>query len=369
MLNKTQENMIQSICIGLNKIKKKRKVLVTIQLFIDVYLFTSLFVELITSFYALPFITLILIAAKAIFTILKRDIISCAVCSILNLSAFITAFIFKIIDYNTAAAFIIAFIIYVFRIKQCIIEKKIVSLYGYPTFNSFLIIDELKKDESLSNDIIYDYESIDNDRLLKNEIEATRMSPLIRVIHFLGAIGVVTGIVIMCNGFITLTKNSNAETISRISSSKNGTYFSASTDKICGMSNSSMDENTEDIYWCRIGEECVTIKVPHQYKEDFATLYDSDAEDNESSEYSNVSNKKIVFHGIIRDVSKYDSGIINTKALKSGEDTQIVKDKFVEIVSQEKTEKNVIFGLIVTLIGIAVYIITILLNSHKENWI
>lgn len=370
MLDKTQENMIQSICIGLNKIKKKSKVLVTIQLLIDFYLFTSLFMELITSFYALPFITLILIAVKAIFTILKRDVISCAVCSFLNLSAFATTFTFKIIDYNTAAAFIIAFIIYGFRIKQCIIEKKINSLYGYPTFNSFFIINELKEDESLANDIIYEYESIDNDRLLKNEIKTTRMSPLITVIHLLGAIGVAAGIVILCNGLITSIKNSNAGAISRISSSKNGTYFSASTDKICGMSTSSMDKIAEDIYWCRIGDECVTIKVPQQYKEDFAALYSGDsgdAEENESSDHSNISNKKIAFHGIIRDVSKYDSGIINTKTLKSGEDTQIVKNKFVEIVSQDKTEKNVSFGFIITLIGTVAYIITILHNLHKED--
>lgn len=367
MLNKVQENMIQSICIGLNKIKKKRKVLVIVQLIIDVYLFTSLFTELLTSFYVLPFITLILIIAKAIFTILKHDIISCAVCSILNLSAFVAAIIFKIIDYNTAAAFIIAFFIYGFRVKQYIIDKKIVSLYGYPTFNSLLIINELKKDESLSNDIVYDYESINNDRLLKNEIEVTRMNPLLTIIHLLGAVGVAAGVVMLCNGLIISIKTNNAETISKISSLKNGTYFSASTDKICGISNSSMDIHTEDIYWCVIGEECVTIKVPHKYKEDFATLYGSDAEYNENLEQSNLTNKKIEFHGIIRDVSKYDSGIINTKVLNSGEDAQIIKDKFVEIVSQDKIDKNVGFGFIVTLIGVATYIITILFSIHKED--
>lgn len=367
MLNKAQENMIQSICIGLNKLKKKRKVLAIVQIIIDFYLFTCLFTELLTSFYVLPFITLILIISKAIFTILKHDIISCAVCSILNLSAFVSATVFKIIDYNTVAAFIIAFFIYGFRVKQYIIDKKIASLYGYPTFNSFFIINELKKDESLTNDIVNDYESIENDRLLKNEIEVTRMNPLITIIHLLVAIGVAAGIVMLCNGLIISIKTNNAGTISKISTLTTGTYFFASTDKICGISNSSMDKHTEDIYWCVIGEECVTIKVPHQYKKDFATLYGSDAEYNENSEQSNYTNKKIEFHGIIRNVSKYDSGIINTKVINSGEDTQIIKDKYVEIVSQDNISKNIGFGGIVTLIGVVTYIITILFSIHKED--
>ena len=99
----------------------------------DVYLFSSLLMELISSFYALPFITLIVIIVKAVLTSMKRDTVSCAICSALNLSAFAMAFAFKIIDYNTAAAFIIAFMIYGLRIKQCVLEKKINSLYGYPT--------------------------------------------------------------------------------------------------------------------------------------------------------------------------------------------------------------------------------------------
>ena len=109
MLDKAQEDMIQSICFGLKKIKNKSKVLIILQLITDVYLFSSLLMELISSFYALPFITLIVIIVKAVLTSMKRDTVSCAICSALNLSAFAMAFAFKIIDYNTA---IINLIIY-----------------------------------------------------------------------------------------------------------------------------------------------------------------------------------------------------------------------------------------------------------------
>lgn len=249
MLDKAQEDMIQSICFGLKKIKNKSKVLIVLQLITDVYLFTSLLMELISSFYALPFITLIVIIVKAVLTSMKRDTVSCAICSALNLSAFAMAFAFKIIDYNTAAAFIIAFMIYGLRIKQCVLEKKINSLYGYPTFHAFFIINELKKDESLSNEVIAEYSLIDNDPLLKSEIKRIRMSPLINVIRLLGVVGVVAGIIIMCNGLNTSVKINSAGAINTVSSSPNGTYFCGSTNKICGMSNTGMDKNVEDIYW------------------------------------------------------------------------------------------------------------------------
>ena len=85
-------------------------------------------------------------------------------------------------------------LIYGLRIKQCVIEKKINSLYGYPTFHAFFIINELKKDESLSNEVIAEYSLIDNDPLLKSEMKRIRMSPLINVIRLLGVVGVVAGI-------------------------------------------------------------------------------------------------------------------------------------------------------------------------------
>lgn len=366
MLDKAQEDMIQSICFGLKKIKNKSKILIVLQLITDVYLFSSLLMELISSFYALPFITLIVIIVKAVLTSMKRDTVSCAICSALNLSAFAMAFAFKIIDYNTAAAFIIAFIIYGLRIKQRVIEKKINSLYGYPTFHAFFIINELKKDGSLSNEVIAEYSLIDNDPLLKSEIKRIRMSPLINVIRLLGVIGVVAGIIIMCNGLNTSVKINSAGTINTVSSSPNGTYFCGSTNKICGMSNTGMDKNAEDIYWCIIGDECVTIKVPLQYKEIFAKFYNR-TEENDSSSYDEYSNEKVEFRGIVCDASKYDSSIINTKTLKSEEDSLIITDKFIEVISPDIIEKNINLGLTMTLIGIAAYIITIVLNLHKKN--
>lgn len=372
MLDKAQEDMIQSICFGLRKIKKKSKVFIILQLITDVYLFTSLLMELTSSFYALPLITLIVIIVKAVLTSIKRDAVSCAICSALNLSAFAMAVAFKIIDYNTAAAFIIALIIYGLRIKQRVLEKKINSLYGYPTFNPFFIINELKKDEFLSTDVITEYSSIHDDPLLKSEMKRIQMSPLLNVIRLLGVTGFVAGIIILCNGLNTSVKLNNAGAISTVSSSPNGTYFCGSINKICGMSNTGMDKSAEDIYWCIVGDECVTIKVPLQYKENFAKLYNHTEENDGSSydEYSNhtgASNEKIEFRGIVRDVSKYDSGIINTKTLKSEEDAVIIKDKFIEVVSQDTIEKNISLGLTITLIGIAAYIITIVLHLHKEN--
>lgn len=366
MLDKAQEDMIQSICFGLKKIKNKSKVLIVLQLITDVYLFSSLLMELISSFYALPFITLIVIIVKAVLTSMKRDTVSCAICSALNLSAFAMAFTFKIIDYNTAAAFIIAFMIYGLRIKQCVIEKKINSLYGYPTFHAFFIINELKKDESLSNEVIAEYSLIDNDPLLKSEMKRIRMSPLINVIRLLGVVGIVAGIIIMCNGLNTSVKINSAGAINTVSSSPNGTYFCGSTNKICGMSNTGMDKNAEDIYWCIIGDECVTIKVPLQYKEIFAKFYNR-TEENDSSSYDEYSNEKVEFRGIVCDASKYDASIINTKTLKSEEDSLIITDKFIEVISPDIIEKNMNLGFTITLIGMAAYMITIVLRATSDK--
>ena len=79
------------------------------------------------------------------------------------------------------------------------------------------------------------------------------------------------------------------------------------------------------------------------------------------------SNEKIEFRGIVCDASKYDSSIINTKTLKSEEDSLIITDKFIEVISPDIIEKNMNLGFTMTLIGIAAYIITIVLNLHKKN--
>lgn len=373
MLEKAQEDYIQSTCFRLAKIKKKGKVFLTIQLLVDLYLLTGLFAELISSFYAFPLITLALIILKAIITIVKHDNISCIICTILNAVSFALAITFAIVDYNTTAAFIIAFIIYGLRIKQCILEKKIDSFYGYPTFNSFYVINEIKKDDYLCQEVIAEYNSIDNDTLLKSEIRKEKMSPLIYAAHLFGAAAFVVGILVLCNGLIISARVKNASKISSISTSENGDYFSGWTNEICGMSTAGMDKSAEDIYWCTFGEECVTIKVPQQYKEQFAMLYNHYAEENDIQQYSGyigisgISQEKISFTGMIRNTNKYDFNTINTKALKTKTDARVITDKYIEVISQDTLGRKINIGIIITFLSAAVYVITLLFAWHQKD--
>ncbi|MBP3380148.1 MAG: hypothetical protein J6K77_04730 [Ruminococcus sp.] len=374
MLDKIQENFIRSTCLALIKIKKKSKTLVTFQLLTDIYLLTGLLAELLSSFYALPFITLIILLVKGVITAVKRDtLVTYFICVIMNVITFACAIAFKIIDYNTAAAFIIAFIIYGFRIKQCVLEEKLNSLYGYPTFSPIIVINEMDKDDHLCQKVITEYKAIDDDFLLKNEIKIARMSPKVNISRISGIIFFLVGIILLCNGMVASIKIDNAGKINEISVSESGTYFLGATDTICGMSSVGMDKSAEDVYWCKFGEECVTIKVPKGYKEDFAMLYNHYAYENDIPSYSGyteiseISDEKVEFNGIVRSTDKYDQNIINTNALQVKSDTHIIRDKYIEIVSKDTAGKKITIGIIITFIGISVYILALLLTLRHND--
>lgn len=371
-MEKHIEDLVRQRCIDFKKIIKKSKLLLIGIICIDIYLLGEFFMILTTSKYKLPLIVAGILLVKIVFNIIKRDVL---IFDIIGISFYVIIFIlanyFKLLDYNTIIAIIFSLFLNILHIKNCYIINKINNIYGFPTFNSFFIINEMEKNELVLEKVETQYKCINyENKIIEHELNNIHSTNTIKAMQIIGTISIITGICLFFCGITTKTKLNNSIDISSLKNYQDGTYIKGTIDKIYTLSSASMDKNSADCYWCDFKEECVTIIVPNYYKQDFAKLYNYHASLNNLmsydgySEITEQSSKEIEFVGEIHYINKYDNiSVINEKVLKNIDCENINNTVFIELINTNSSINQIVIGLLLLFLGTLLKIFIILINK------
>lgn len=356
-MTKTQEQLIVTTCADFRKIRRGNDTLAAIHILTDLFMISSIFWGVFDSSKLLAFLPIVIVVAKIVLTALKRDIASCAVQLVLSIMAFLLCVVFGANDYDTAAIFIVSCIIYALRFKKLCVISRISNMYGFPKFNAMLILSEIKDDETLSNRVAVQYETIKSDRVMSREMKRLSLAAPLRILGYAGIIAVVFGVVIGAKGFSDSSKIDSAVNLADFELLSDGSSVTGSISEIYCNSVVGLDKHASDGYWCKIGDKAVTVEATGYRREKFALLYNYLAEQNDTSKYEGIpeveasSPDPVSFYGVVCEADE-DDEIINRNVLEKNKVQNAVTDLYIKVINPETADKLIVTGVLLIVIGL-----------------
>lgn len=357
-----QRDFISGLCDIFRRIPKKNMTLLVIQLLSDLHLFYSFFIPISTGFYAMPFVVEAVIILKIVLTILKRNYKMCVVCAFLNAAVIILSVYFRLYDSGTIALIIISFMVYGARIKQYLLTERISGLYGFPSFNMLIISRKLNDTPELLESVIDEYENVSGDKFVMNAIKMQRSGKAVKALNAAAVFLIIAGAAAASVGLSISGSEGNACAYDDSLNMRRGLVISGSVDIIYCNSGIGMDKMTNDCYWCRLGDKCITFEVPNCCKEKFALLYNYYAEKEDIKPYNGFvdvygsSADAVDFVGVVKRESKYDSSVINKAALRRVDAENAVTDMYIQLIDRDANSNMIFWGIIMAAVGFAAYV-------------
>lgn len=347
--------------MGFRKATNRKKALNIIQFFADIYIGYECIFPLSTSRERFAMSILLVVAAKIILHIFRRDSIGNFIGILLN-----TLFIIMslALDLELASLGLAAYIVHILRIKSCYVDKKLKDVYGYPNFNFLLMKNELSKDTLMADSVKADYDELLSRPIIKFSVAESCCSVRIQLVKVIGAIVVCVGLVFMHFGIRETSLYNNSVNVESLDNFAVGMNISGNVHELYNNCVVGTSKNTTDGYWGVFGNKLVLFDVPDGYKPSFAELYNTYAEEYElkerivETESVYVSREEGVdFHAKIMSAEDYDSKITAPKLSIDGIDVpEADTTLYIRVIDNITASSNINKGLIISLLGLLSFV-------------
>lgn len=288
----------------------------------------------------------------------------------------------KTIDEALLALSLVLMVIHFIRIKSCYSVAILKKVYGFPSFNGFLIANEAKADKGLFSIIRQQYNEAAARPIIRDYIIGLHKGMAVRVTRLISLLVLIAGAVFLYN---VMSWDSTAESAIPLSLNmeiKEGTAVRGETDFLYSQLGISIEAMTEDTYWARIGDKVtgkyIPITVPLGLKLQFAELYNAFAPmDYTTGRYiyyqgyvgtTSKNEAPLSFIGIVRKDGKFDLIDYNEKKLDPEIRDRCVTGKYIEIYDTDVFTGRRKTGMLLLIGGGALLVLSNILfftNRHR----
>lgn len=357
-MNQELKNYFFLIWTGFRKITKKKRILNILQFIVDILIGYECVFPLLSVYNLLPFTVLLVVLAKIIFHTLKRDSLGNFIGICLNTLFIIMTLIFKL---GFSFMPIVAYIIHFMRLKSCYIDSKLKKIYGYPSFHTLFLENELSEKPLLAESVQADYNKTLENSIIKFSVAESRCNIKIQIMKLVGSLLLCMGIVLFYFGKKENLAYDNAVFVTSLDTCSIGANISGTVYELYDNSYIGLSYNVNDGYWGVFGDKLILFDVPYRYKNSFASLYNFYANQYElissigtgGGEIANPENG-IEFHGQLLSANEYDFTIYkpDIKNLKI-EIPEAETSCFIRVINYEKADLLENMGIIFIIIGMA----------------
>ena len=256
---------------GFRKMTNKKRVLNILQFIVDFLIGYECIFPLLSSYERYAMTIMLVVLAKIILHIFRRDSIGNFIGIALNTLFIIMSLVF---DLGLPIAPIAAYIIHILRIKSCYVDVKLKNVYGYPNFNLLFMENELSKDTLMTDSVKADYDELLKDPIIRFSAAESRCDTHIQIIRIAGIIVMCVGLLLLHFGSRDLSAYNNSIEVTSIDICPIGTNITGTVYELYDNCVIGLSKNTNDGYWGVFGDKLIMFDVPEKYKSSFAALYD-----------------------------------------------------------------------------------------------
>lgn len=364
---------------GFRRMTKKKRGLDILQFFADFYIGSECILTLSSSFSFLPFTLLLVLLAKIILHLFRRDSLGNYIGLCLNTLFIIMGLSFKLGFFATP---IVAYIVHFLRIKSCFIDSKLKRIYGYPSFNPLYLENELASNVMMAESVKADYDEVSESFFIKLSAAESRCSSKIQILKLAGLILMCIGIGTLGFGMKQSLAYQNAVSVVSLDDCTVGSKISGTVYELYDNCCTGLSDNVTDGYWGVFGGRLIMFDVPYSYKNSFASLYNIYADQYELTGSIGQGGgddadpqSGIEFHGELLSIDKYEFPVrqpdTNSLPLDLPEADNTC---FIRIIDEKKADSAENRGIIFITIGavsIAVSMVCILrkLDDYDDKLI
>lgn len=334
-------------CFAFRKIVRKDRFLRIIQIIVDIAAVFATLLELSARHSSAPFFTILLIFVNIIITLLNSNQLGNVVGIILTL-----IYAFLSVKYNMDIAGVIPILfIRIMRIKSIYVHSKLKKLYGYSTFNYFMIDCELKKDNLLKESVEYNYSDVLENKIVVLESAEMRCPWRIQLLKIICLVTMCASLFCICWGVGEKNNYNSAKNISSLESCYDNMNIRGTLDIVYLNTTYSFQESVNNEYVCKFGNETVIFSVPESYKTDFEKKC-IPIDETVNDVYEKDKDLEVEFVGTVREVSSYHGKFLMPDI--SSIDHNYVpynEDYYIELIDVDKVYERIVNGLVVFLIS------------------
>ena len=356
------------------KMTRKKRFLDILQGVLDILLGYAVFLPLMSERSFIPFLTLLVAAVKLVLHCIRHDTagnyLGLGLCVLFT----VCVAVWKLGTPGLIASVSLSFIVHILRIKTCMIDERVKTVYGYPKFNSFIMEAELEKDELLRESTRSEYESLDFNKLVSFAAAESRCSLPIQIMKIAGLVLVSAGIVLCARGAAEGADAGKSVITTSLEGKKAGDVISGTVYELYNNTGYASSNSINDEYWGIFGGKYILFSVPYGSKHSFATLFNCYAKENDIAPSMGTGggpdanpDTGIKFSAVLKSAKKYD-GKLRAPDVRGGAVVPEAETAyFLQVIDPDKASSRSGWGGIVIGAGAVMTIIAVAIILRRRD--